>query len=304
MPFSPFDPRRLEGRRPRFRLIPVRTLLPNLITLLALCAGLTAIRLAVEDKLEWAVAAIVFAALLDGIDGRIARMLKGTSRFGAELDSLADFVNFGVAPALMLYFWGLHELGNAGWIAAMVFAISTGLRLARFNVMADDPNKPAWAANFFVGVPAPAGAITVLLPIYVDFLGMPRVVFVAPVALVYTLTIAFLMVSRLPVFSGKRVGKRVAPEMVLPVFVAVVLFFALLISYPWVVLTIGTVCFLASLPLGYLSYRKHERKDAAGASVPLAARAGAHAPPQSEAPSLSPGHPEHPGDPSRPARLN
>ena len=155
-----------------------------------------------------------------------------------------------------------------------------------------------------MGVPAPAGAITVLLPIYVYFLGMPRVVFVAPVALVYTLTIAFLMVSRLPVFSGKRVGKRVAPEMVLPVFVAVVLFFALLISYPWVVLTIGTVCFLASLPLGYLSYRKHERKDAAGASVPLAARAGAHAPPQSEAPSLSPGHPEHPGDPSRPARLN
>ena len=304
MPFSPFDPSRLEGRRPRFRLIPVRTLLPNLITLLALCAGLTAIRLAVEDKLEWAVAAIVFAALLDGIDGRVARMLRGTSRFGAELDSLADFVNFGVAPALMLYFWGLHELGNAGWIAAMVFAISTGLRLARFNVMADDPNKPAWAANFFVGVPAPAGAITVLLPIYVYFLGMPRVIFVAPVALVYTLTIAFLMVSRLPVFSGKRVGKRVAPEMVLPVFVAVVLFFALLISYPWVVLTIGTVCFLASLPLGYLSYRKHERKDAAGASVPLAARAGAHAPPQSEAPSLSPGHPEHPGDPSRPARLN
>jgi CDP-diacylglycerol---serine O-phosphatidyltransferase len=306
MPFSPFDPRRLEGRRPRFRLIPVRTLLPNLITLLALCAGLTAIRLAVEDKLEWAVAAIVFAALLDGIDGRVARMLRGTSRFGAELDSLADFVNFGVAPALMLYFWGLHELGNAGWIAAMVFAISTGLRLARFNVMADDPNKPAWAANFFVGLPAPAGAITVLLPIYVYFLGMPRVIFVAPVVLVYTLTIAFLMVSRLPVFSGKRVGKRVAPEMVLPVFVAVVLFFALLISYPWVVLTIGTVCFLASLPLGYLSYRRHERKDAAAAAsvTPSAARPDAHAPPQSEVPLLSPGHSEHPADPGRPARLN
>ena len=306
MPLSPFDPRRLEGRRPRFRLIPVRTLLPNLITLLALCAGLTAIRLAVEDKLEWAVAAIVFAALLDGIDGRVARMLKGTSRFGAELDSLADFVNFGVAPALMLYFWGLHELGNAGWIAAMVFAISTGLRLARFNVMIDDPNKPAWAGNFFVGVPAPAGAITVLLPIYVYFLGMPRVVFVAPVALVYTLTIAFLMVSRLPVFSGKRVGKRVAPEMVLPVFVAVVLFFALLISYPWVVLTIGTVCFLASLPLGYLSYRKHERKDAAAAAsvTPSAAHPGAPAPPPSEVAPLSPGHSEHPADPSRPARLN
>src|SRR5262247_963579 len=292
MPFSPFDPSRLEGRRPRFRLIPVRTLLPNLITLLALCAGLTAIRLAVEDKLEWAVAAIVFAALLDGIDGRVARMLKGTSQFGAELDSLADFVNFGVAPALMLYFWGLHELGNAGWIAAMVFAICTGLRLARFNVMGDDPNKPAWAANFFVGVPAPAGAITVLLPIYVYFLGMPRVVFVAPVALVYTLTIAFLMVSRLPVFSGKRVGKRVAPEMVLPVFVAVVLFFALLLSYPWPVLTIGTVAYLACLPLSWLSYREYQRKDAAAAATTPE--------PAAFAPAASP----HDTDDDRPARLN
>lgn len=300
MPFYPYGPDRSEAKPRRFRLIPVRTLLPNVITLLALCAGLTAIRLAFEDKLEWAVAAIVFAALLDGIDGRVARMLKGTSRFGAELDSLADFVNFGVAPALMLYFWGLHELGNGGWIAAMVFALCTGLRLARFNVMVDDPNKPSWAGNFFTGVPAPAGAITVLLPIYVYFLGMPRLAFVAPVTFVYTLAIAFLMVSRLPVFSGKRVGKRVAPEMVLPVFVAVVLFFALLISYPWVVLTTGTLCYLASLPLGWLSYRRYERKDASAAQA--AAQAGARAHAQSEAPSISPAHPEQ--SPDRPARLN
>jgi CDP-diacylglycerol--serine O-phosphatidyltransferase len=230
-------------------------------------------------------------------------MLKGTSRFGAELDSLADFVNFGVAPALMLYFWGLHEMGNGGWIAAMVFAICTGLRLARFNVMIDDPNRPPWAGNFFTGVPAPAGAITVLLPIYVYFLGMPRVAFVAPVTFIYTLAIAFLMVSRLPVLSGKRVGKRVAPEMVLPVFVAVVLFFALLVAYPWIVLTIGTVCYLASLPLGVLSYRRYQRKDAAvaaasaaqqGADVAARARAAGEAPPP--APS------EPPAD--RPARLN
>src|ERR1700704_654369 len=133
---SPFEPdRRRLLRRPRFRAIPVRILVPNVITLLALCAGLTAIRLAVEDRLEWAVAAIVFAAMLDGIDGRVARMLKGTSRFGAELDSLADFVNFGVAPALILYFWDLHQLQSAGWIVCMVFAICAGLRLARFNVM-------------------------------------------------------------------------------------------------------------------------------------------------------------------------
>src|ERR1700724_2279953 len=132
------DRRRLL-RRPRFRAIPVRTLVPNIITLLALCAGLTAIRLAVEDRLEGALAAIVCAAMLDGIDGRVARMLKGTSRFGAELDSLADFVNFGVAPALILYFWGLPELRSAGWIAALVFAICAGLRLARFNVSTRDP---------------------------------------------------------------------------------------------------------------------------------------------------------------------
>src|SRR5499426_3154466 len=132
----PLDYKTPDMRRRRFRPIPVRMLVPNVITLLAICAGLTAIRLSTEGKMELAVAAI-----LDGIDGRVARILKGQSKFGAELDSLADFVNFGVAPGLMLYFWQLHELGNGGWIAAMVFAISGGLRLARFNATIDDPNK-------------------------------------------------------------------------------------------------------------------------------------------------------------------
>src|SRR5262245_6659357 len=295
MVFPPFDPAPPRFRR-RFKAIPVRTLLPNLITLLALCAGLTAIRLAVEDKLELALAAIVFAALLDGIDGRIARMLKGTSRFGAELDSLADFVNFGVAPALILYFWGLHDLKSAGWIAAMVFAICAGLRLARFNVMIDDPNRPVWAGNFFTGIPAPAGAITVLLPIYVTFLGVPLGLVTVWFTFFYTLLIALLMVSRLPVFSGKRVGKRVPPEMVLPGFVMVVLFFALLVSYPWQVLTIGTLAYLACLPLGWLSYSEHLRKDAAAAGAMATATPGSDA--------LPPGQAGHQPDADRPARLN
>ncbi|HVR56509.1 MAG: CDP-diacylglycerol--serine O-phosphatidyltransferase [Pseudolabrys sp.] len=290
MVFPPFDPAPPPFRR-RFKAIPVRTLLPNLITLLALCAGLTAIRLAVEDKLDLALAAIVFAALLDGIDGRIARMLKGTSRFGAELDSLADFVNFGVAPALILYFWGLHELKSAGWIVALVFAICAGLRLARFNVMIDDPNKPLWAGNFFTGIPAPAGAITVLLPIYLSFLGVPVSLITIWLTFFYTLAIAFLMVSRLPVFSGKRVGKRVPPEMVLPVFVMVVLFFAMLVSYPWQVLTVGTLAYLACLPLGLLSYREYRRKDAAAATPATG----------TEFPS---GQPDRDLDQDRPARLN
>jgi len=270
MVFQPFDPAP-SSRRRRFKAIPVRTLLPNLITLLALCAGLTAIRLAVENNIQLALAAIVFAALLDGIDGRLARMLKGTSRFGAELDSLADFVNFGVAPALILYFWSLHELKSAGWIAAMVFAICAGLRLARFNVMIDDPNQPSWAGNFFTGIPAPAGAITVLLPIYLDLLGLPGAgLFTVWLTFIYTLTIGLLMVSRLPVFSGKRVGKRVPPEMVLPVFVIVVLFFALLISYTWAVLTIGTLAYLICLPIGLWSYRRYQERDAALAAAQAA----------------------------------
>ena len=237
-------------------------LAPNVVTLLALCAGLTAIRMAFENRYVLAVAAIVFAAVLDGLDGRLARFLKGTSRFGAELDSLSDFVNFGVAPALILYFWDLHNLKSAGWIAAMVFAICGSLRLARFNVMIDDPDRPAWTANFFVGIPAPAGAITVLLPIYAVFLGVPHSAVLTWLTLVYTLVIASLMVSRLPVFSGKRVGTRVPPELVPLLIVVIVLSFALLIAYPWIVLTAGTLAYLASLPLSFLSYRNYERRSA------------------------------------------
>jgi CDP-diacylglycerol--serine O-phosphatidyltransferase len=294
----PFDRRFPEMRRRRFRPIPVRMLVPNVITLLAICAGLTAIRLSTEGRMELAVAAIVFAAILDGIDGRVARLIKGQSKFGAELDSLADFVNFGVAPGLILYFWQLHDLNNGGWIAAMVFAISGGLRLARFNATMDDPNKPAFAANFFTGVPAPAGAITVLLPIYLAFLGVPKPP--AMLTALYTLLIAFLMVSRLPVFSGKTIRMRVPPEMVLPVFVGVIFFIALLIGYPWYILSVCTVLYLLSLPAGWKSYRDHERKAAGAQGVPLADVASATPAPVS--PFAAPV--AEPQQDNRPSRLN
>jgi CDP-diacylglycerol--serine O-phosphatidyltransferase len=290
----PYDPRYPELRRRRFRPIPVRMLVPNVITLLAICAGLTAIRLSTEGRMELAVGAIVFAAALDGIDGRVARLIKGQSKFGAELDSLADFVNFGVAPGLILYFWQLHELRNAGWIAAMVFAISGGLRLARFNATMDDPNKPAFAANFFTGVPAPAGAITVLLPVYVGFLGLGH--WPAVVTAAYTLLIAFLMVSRLPVFSGKTVRMRVPPELVLPLFVSVIFFIALLIGYPWYILSVGSALYLVSLPLGWKSYRDQARTAAASAPSTDVAR-------PSTAPGMTPGLSDSaPAD--RPERLH
>src|SRR5215468_4678955 len=261
----PLDYRTPEGRRRRFRPIPVRMLVPNFITLLAICAGLTAIRLSAEGRMDVAIGAIVFAAALDGIDGRVARMIKGQSKFGAELDSLADFVNFGVAPGLILYFWQLNQLHDGGWIAAMVFAISGGLRLARFNATMDDPNKPPFASNYFTGVPAPAGAITVLLPVYLAFLGLWRPP--AILTAVYTLLIAFLMVSRLPVFSGKSGRMRVPPELVLPAFVGVVIFIALLIGYPWHVLSAGTVLYLLSLPWGWKSYRDQARHLAANTAA-------------------------------------
>jgi CDP-diacylglycerol--serine O-phosphatidyltransferase len=267
MPYARRDPERRQRRIQRLRQIPVRRLVPNVITLLALCAGLTGIRLAFEGRYELALAAIVFAAMLDAVDGRIARLIKGTSRFGAELDSLADFVNFGVAPGLILYIWSLNGLGNLGWIAAMVFAICASLRLARFNVQIEDPNRPHWAGNFFTGMPAPAGAITVLLPMYVGFLGLPVPV---TITLIYTLVIAAVMVSRLPVLSGKQIGNRVPPELVLPVIVVAVLFVALLVSYPWHVLSVGTVIYLACLPLGWWLHQRHEQADTALAAVPAA----------------------------------
>ena len=291
----PFDPKSTEMRRRRFRPIPVRMLVPNVITLLAICAGLTAIRLSTEGRMELAVAAIVFAAALDGIDGRVARMIKGQSKFGAELDSLADFVNFGVAPGLILYFWQLHEIHNGGWIAAMVFAISGGLRLARFNATMDDPNKPAFATNFFTGVPAPAGAITVLLPVYLAFLGLPKPH--PTLTALYTLLIAFLMVSRLPVFSGKAIRMRVPPEMVLPVFVSVIFFIALLIGYPWHILSAGSVLFLLSLPAGWKSYRDQQRASVAQAAVPADATASNPAAPYT--PAVGEAEQDN-----RPARLN
>ncbi|WP_210485713.1 CDP-diacylglycerol--serine O-phosphatidyltransferase [Microvirga antarctica] len=267
--FPPFAPDPDEPRKRLFKPVPFRVIVPNIITLIALCLGLTAIRLAFEGKFEPAVIAIVAAAVLDGVDGRIARLLKGTSRFGAELDSLADFVNFGVTPALILYSFILNELKALGWIAVLVFAIAMVLRLARFNVMLDDPNRPEWQKNFFTGMPAPAGAVTSLLPLYLSFLGVPMEAAAAPVVLVYLLGLAFLMVSTIPVYSGKTLGKSVPRHWVLPIFVLSVAGFGLLVSFPFEVLTGITLIFLGTIPLGVMKYRRLEREHAARLPEPV-----------------------------------
>lgn len=252
------DEERRRRGRPLFRhrKIPVRMLVPNLFTLLSLCAGLTAIRMAVELRYEMAIALVVIAALLDGVDGRLARALRAQSKFGAELDSLADFVNFGVAPAVIVFIWGLGSLRGLGWIAVLVFALAMGLRLARFNAMID-VEKPKWQSNYFTGMPAPAGAITVLLPLFLEGLGLFDVRSWPVLIAFYTLAMAALLVSTIPTFSGKLLGERISREFVLPVLVGVGALVALLVTYPYGTLTLLTLIYLGLIPV---SYRRYEQK--------------------------------------------
>lgn len=255
--FPPFELEETarEQKRRRFRSVPIRILIPNVITLLALCSGMTAMRFAFEGRYDWAVACIMIATVFDGLDGRVARLLKGTSKFGAELDSLADFVNFGVAPALVLYLWALSSFKAFGWIIALGLALCTALRLARFNVALDDPDKPAWMTNYFTGTPAPAGALLALLPMYLGFLFNTDGTTLRFLVLLYTPVVGFLMVSQIPTFSGKMIGQKVRRDMVLPILICAVLFTAVLLSFPWMMLSALSLAYLAVIPLS--AYRHH-----------------------------------------------
>lgn len=244
----------------RHRKIPVRALLPNFFTLLSLCAGLTAIRVAIEHKFETALLLIAAAALIDGIDGRLARALKVPSRFGAELDSLADTVNFGVAPALLLYIWGLGGMKGFGWVAALVFACCMALRLARFNA-ALDTDKPKWMSNYFTGIPAPAGAITVLLPFYLNGLEIVNVREYPFLIALYVLGIAFMLVSTIPTWSGKLLGERISRELVLPIFALAALVVGLLWSYPYATVSLLVIGYLALVPLSYQRFKLRLAQD-------------------------------------------
>lgn len=244
------------ARGPRLREIPLRLIIPNLITVLAICAGLTGIRLAFENRYELAVAMVLAAAFLDGIDGRIARMMKATSKFGAQMDSLADIINFGVAPALVLYVFVLDQAGSLGWAAALIYAIAAGLRLARFNVMSERETRAPWQSEYFVGVPAPAGALLVLLPVYLGFLGIAPLGIFAYASTIYTILIGCLLVSRLPVWSGKSETSHIRRDLVLPLILGVVLYVALLMSFTWEVLVVTVLAYLISLPFGARSWHR------------------------------------------------
>ncbi len=246
------------ARRRRLRVKPIvslslNRLIPNILTLLALCAGMTAIRLALTDRYQSAAAAIIIAGVLDGIDGRIARLLKVTSPFGAQLDSLSDFVSFGVAPAVLLYLWTMAQLSSIGWALVLLFGVCSALRLARFNTQIG-AELPPYAYNFFTGVPAPAGAGLVMIPMFVSFefgLAFARSPYLNGVVLA---GVAALMVSRVPTFSFKRF--RIPGEWVLPMLLVIGALAAFLTTEPWGTLLVVGALYIGSIPVSIRSYRK------------------------------------------------
>jgi CDP-diacylglycerol---serine O-phosphatidyltransferase len=249
------DPPRARGRLPGG--LTLRALVPNAITAGALCVGLTGIRFAIGGEFDKAVLLVIAAGVLDGIDGRIARMLKAQSRFGAELDSLADSINFGVAPALILYLWSLQEMPRLGWFAALAFALCCVLRLARFNARIDMIDEPRKAAGFLTGIPAPVGAGLAFLPLYLT-IATDRAEFREPVAVgIWLFVIAFLLISALPTLSWARMRPRRSIRLELIAVVALVI--AALVTEPWWTLVAICVAYLLLIPVGLVAYARVKR---------------------------------------------
>jgi CDP-diacylglycerol--serine O-phosphatidyltransferase len=264
---------RLRPRqRPRFKGLSFNRVIPNLLTSIGLCAGLTAIRLALEGRFAAAAVAIAVAACIDGLDGRLARLLKATSRFGAEFDSLTDFLCFGVAPALLLYLWSLQNWHGYGFVPCLMFAVCMALRLARFNASLDAEPHPAYAYNFFTGVPAPAGAGLALFPLFIGLEAkaagwnwLLAASHFAPFCALVLIGTAVLLVSTLPVWSFKNF--KVPSEYVLPLLLGTSLYAALLVADPWAALAAAGVIYLAMLPLSARSFRRLKQAAEGGAAT-------------------------------------
>jgi CDP-diacylglycerol--serine O-phosphatidyltransferase len=247
-----FRPRRV----PRITGLSINRMIPNMLTLLALCSGMTAIRFAINGKFESAVVAIIVAGVLDGLDGRVARLLKSTSPFGAQLDSLSDFICFGVAPAVVLYLWTMNQFTSFGWALSVFFATCCALRLARFNTQLDAV-LPSYAYYFFTGVPAPGGAGLALIPMYLSFEIGDTIIRSPLFCGVWMTVVAALMVSRIPTFSMKRF--RVPHHYVVPIMLAVGIVAAFLTTAPWPTLTVVGIAYAASIPFTVRSYNRLRR---------------------------------------------
>ena len=250
----------MERPKKNFELVSdkkTRVILPNTLTLIGVCIGLSSIKFALDLKYELAIIAIVFAALIDSLDGRIARLIKGTSKVGKELDSLTDVISFGVAPAFIMYFWSLNNLGKFGWLLCLIYVVCVVLRLARFNVSSNE--EPSWKDNFFIGVPAPAGGILVLMPLIYSLseFELFNINFELIVPIFFAIT-SFLLISKIPTYSLKKI---IVPRaMTIFLLFSIVLFFGLLLIYTFKMIILFSLIYLCFIPISFMHYQKLNKK--------------------------------------------
>ena len=246
----------MEEPKNNFKIVSdkkARMLLPNALTLINVCIGLSSIKFALDAKFELSIIAIIFAAIFDTLDGRVARLLKGTSLVGKELDSLADVISFGVAPAFIMYFWSLNNLGKFGWLMTMIYVVCVALRLARFNVSSN--SEPSWKDNYFEGVPSPAGGILILMPLIFSLSEINLIIINYNIVVpIFFIIISFLLISKVPTYAFKKII--IPRRMTIFVLFGIVLFFGLLLIYTFKVLVICGIIYICLIPIGYLSYRK------------------------------------------------
>lgn len=245
-------------QRERLRTLSFNRMIPNMLTMLALCAGLTALRFSIEGRFQHAVIALVVAAILDSLDGRVARLLRQSSKFGAELDSLSDFLAFGVAPAVLLYLWALDSAGPIGWVLALAYSVCCALRLARFNTDLEEPRLPPWAKNYFTGVPSPAAAGLVLIPVILSFQSDSALLREPAFVALFMIGVSGLMVSRVPTYSFK--GVRIPHRYALLTLLAVALVAALIVSAPWFTLSAILIAYLVSLPFSWIHFNRQQQR--------------------------------------------
>ena len=246
----------MEQPKNNFKIVSdrkARMILPNMLTLIGVCIGLSSIKFALDEKFELSIVAIIFAALIDGLDGRIARLIKGTSKVGKELDSLTDVISFGVAPSFVMYFWLLNNLGKFGWLLCLIYVVCVALRLARFNVNSNE--EPSWKDNFFEGVPSPAGGILVLMPLIFSLSGFDFFIISYNILVpVFFISVSFLLISKFPTYSLKKII--IPRSMTVFLLFGIVLFFGLLLIYPFKVIFLSGFIYLSLIPISFLHYRK------------------------------------------------
>tara|TARA_B100000963_G_scaffold330919_1_gene321324 strand:- start:222 stop:1025 length:804 start_codon:yes stop_codon:yes gene_type:complete len=252
----------MEQKKNNFKIVSdkkARIILPNAITLIGVCLGLTSIKFAIDGKFAIAIIAILFAGLMDALDGRIARLIKGTSKMGKELDSLGDVISFGVAPALVMYFWNLQYLDKLGWFICLIYVICVALRLARFNVNSEE--EPSWKDNFFEGMPSPAGGIIVLMPLIFSFSALEEFFFKVNYDLlvpIFFISVSLLLISTIPTYSFKKII--IPRSMTKFLLFGIVLFFGALLVYTFKVLAISSIIYICLIPISYFHYKKIKKE--------------------------------------------